>query len=579
MGPKAKFSSKTKREKNKLTNLICILYPFRIEICFFACSIIPLFVIFYSLRRDVAGNSNITITSRTFDMDSRRFYLDLKESGPNDSNDPNGPNGQNGQNRYIRMSETDCHGYQTNIFMAIPTAVEFQKYLESVVNFYKGLESNVIKNVPGNLKKIQIQKEDKKYSIGFKRKPEGPFLKIKEIKDGKRSRIYIPAKGMAEFNDHLDELIQENEIKENPGIITSKPKETINHVSENKIASKVLDRSSNQTYTILAKAFDMGSIFFDLGVRENTRGHHLTITEKGKDYKNNVFMTIPTALEFQKCLESMIKFYKGLNSTTDMINKFTDEPEDLQSEAIVREDKKYFIDLIRNSEGLFLQIKEITDGKSPGSKLYIPAEGMAEFHEHFNTLIQEYENRLTLKVDPVEPSSYFENHIASKTLDLGTNQSSFGTNRFILDVKENDQGVRVVKMKNTTKISKGGSINVIAISTASKICEHLESIINFYKSQKDFGANDFKNESGLLHESEMIVDEDMLYFHLFKNQNANHGISLRISSKEGRHQGRKWDTLFLTADSMEEFKRNLKELIEECGEIKSAEQGIGTKTN
>merc|ERR550534_3102658 len=102
-------------------------------------------------KRDVAGNSNITITSRTFDMDSRRFYLDLNENGPNDSNDPNGPNGQNGpigQNRFIRMSETDCHGYQTNIFMAIPTAVEFQKYLESVVNFYKGLESKVIKNVP-----------------------------------------------------------------------------------------------------------------------------------------------------------------------------------------------------------------------------------------------------------------------------------------------------------------------------------------------------------------------------------------------------------------------------------------------
>ena len=208
----------------------------------------------------MAGNSNITITSRTFDMDSRRFYLKLKENGPNDSNDPNGPNGQNGQNRYIRMSETDFHGYQTNIFMAIPTAVEFQKYLESVVNFYKGLESNVIKNVPGNLKKIVIEKEGKKYIIGFKRKPEGPFLKLKEIVDGKSSRIYIPAKGMAEFNDHLDELIQENEVKENPGIITSKLKETINHVSENKIASKVLDRRSNQT--ILSTTFDMGSFFF-----------------------------------------------------------------------------------------------------------------------------------------------------------------------------------------------------------------------------------------------------------------------------------------------------------------------------
>ena len=507
-------------------------------------------------------------------MDSRRFYLDLKENGPNDSNDPNGPNGpnsQNGQNRYIRMSETDCNGYQTNIFMTIPTAVEFQKYLESVVNFYKGLESNIIKDVPKNLKKILIQKEDKKYSIGFKRKPEGPFLKIKEIKDGKSSRIYIPAKGMAEFNDHLDQLIQENEVKENPGIITSKPKETINHVTENKIASKVLDRSSNQTNTILSKGFDMGSIFFDLGLRENNQGHHLTITERGQGYKNKVNMTIPTALEFQKCLESMIKFYKGLDSTTDRINKFTDEPEDLQSEVFVREDKEYFIDLMRNNEGLFLKIKEITNRKSPGSKVDIPAEGMVEFLEYFNTLIQEYENRPALKVDPVDPvdpSSYFKNHIASKMLDL----SQY---RLCLDVKENDQGVRVIKM---TKKSNGNkNKNLITISTASKICEHLESISNFYKSKTYL--NDFKNEYGVVQESELIVDEDILYFSLYKIQNGSGPSYLRITSREGRQQGLKWAKYFLPADDMEEVKRNLKELIEEYGEIKSAEQGIGTKTN
>ena len=561
--------------KKKLTSLITCTYPFRIEICFFACSIIPLFVIFYSLCRDVAGNSNITITSRTFDMDSRRFYLDLKENGPNDSNDPNGPNGQNdpngqnGQNRYIRMSETDCHGYQTNIVMAIPTAVEFQKYLESVVNFYKGLESKIIKDVPGNLKKILIQKEDKKYSIGFKRKPEGPFLKIKEIKDGKSSRIYIPAKGMAEFNEHLDELIQENEVKEKPGIITSKPKETINHVSENKIASKDLDSNSKNGTTIIAKRFYMGSIFFDLGVRENPQGHHLTITEKGQAYKNKVLMTIPTALEFQKCLESMIKFYKGLDSTTDKINNFTDEPENLHSEIIMKEDKKYFIDLVRNTEGLFLKIKKIADGESPGSKLYIPADGMVEIQEHFNTLIQEYENRLALKVDP---SSYFDNHIASKTLDLSQN------NRFCLDVKENDKGIRVIKMKTFIKGTKkiyNNTRNEITIPTASKICEHLESIINFYKSIKDF---DFKNECSVMQESELIVDEDMLYFSLYKNQNIGN-ISLRISSREGRQRGLKWSKTFVPADGMEEFKRSLKELIEEYGEINSAEQGIDTKTN
>ena len=102
---------------------------------------------------------------------------------------------------------------------------------------------------------------------------------------------------------------------------------------------------------------------------------------------------------------------------------------------------------------------------------------------------------------------------------------------------------------------------------------------NFYKSKKDFGENDFKNlESGLIHESEMIVGEDMLYFTLFKSQNDK-GSCLRISSREGRQRGLKWKKIFVPADGMEEFKRSLKELVEEYGEISSAEQGIGTKTN
>ena len=71
----------------------------------------------------------------------------------------------------------------------------------------------------------------------------------------------------------------------------------------------------------------------------------------------------------------------------------------------------------------------------------------------------------------------------------------------------------------------------------------------------------------------------LLYFHLFKNQNTYDGISLRISSREGRQRGLKWSKTFVPADGMEEFKRSLKELIEEYGENSSAGQGIGTRTN
>ena len=102
-------------------------------------------------------------------------------------------------------------------------------------------------------------------------------------------------------------------------------------------------------------------------------------------------------------------------------------------------------------------------------------------------------------------------------------------------------------------------------------------MINFYKSKTYL--NDFENEYGAVQESELIFDEDILYFSLYKIQNGSGPSHLRITSREGRQRGLKWSKTFVPADGMEEFKRSLKELIEEYGENSSAGQGVGTRTN
>ena len=57
--------------------------------------------------------------------------------------------------------------------------------------------------------------------------------------------------------------------------------------------------------------------------------------------KNQILMTIPTAAQFRKHLEAMIAFYHGLEAVD--ANNLTQG--ELRSEVIIKEDKKYHVDL------------------------------------------------------------------------------------------------------------------------------------------------------------------------------------------------------------------------------------------
>ena len=77
----------------------------------------------------------------------------------------------------------------------------------------------------------------------------------------------------------------------------------------------------------------------------------------------------------------------------------------------------------------------------------------------------------------------------------------------------------------------------------------------------------------------------MNYYLEFKRKDDG-SLFFKIMNRRGSQWGLKWGTphaggmkIFVPADGMEEFKRNLEELIEEYGEISSAEQGIFTKNN
>jgi len=137
------------------------------------------------------------LASRTLVLESKRFYLDVKE---------------NARGRFIKMAEISSDGRKNQILMTIPTAGQFRKHLESMITFYHGLEAVDPNNLTqGELRSEVIIKEDKKYHVDLKENARGRFLKVSETftRGYSRFQIFIPADGMEEFNNHLKELIEE----------------------------------------------------------------------------------------------------------------------------------------------------------------------------------------------------------------------------------------------------------------------------------------------------------------------------------------------------------------------------------
>merc|ERR1719245_35446 len=143
------------------------------------------------------GGGGGDLASRTLVLESKRFYLDVKE---------------NARGRFIKMAEISSDGRKNQILMTIPTAGQFRKHLESMITFYHGLEAVDPNNLTqGELRSEVIIKEDKKYHVDLKENARGRFLKVSETftRGYSRFQIFIPADGMEEFNNHLKELIEE----------------------------------------------------------------------------------------------------------------------------------------------------------------------------------------------------------------------------------------------------------------------------------------------------------------------------------------------------------------------------------
>merc|ERR1712223_2323787 len=147
--------------------------------------------------RGGGGPAGGDLASRTLVLESKRFYLDVKE---------------NTRGRFIKIAEISADGRKNQILMTLPTAAQFRQHLVAMIDFYEELEPvDPDHLVQGELRSEVMFKEDKKYHVDLKENARGRFLKVSETftRGYSRFQIFIPAEGMEEFNHNLKELIEQ----------------------------------------------------------------------------------------------------------------------------------------------------------------------------------------------------------------------------------------------------------------------------------------------------------------------------------------------------------------------------------
>ncbi|XP_043842743.1 transcriptional activator protein Pur-beta [Dromiciops gliroides] len=175
-----------------------------------------------------------------------------------------------------------------------------------------------------------------------------------------------------------------------------------------------------ETQELASKRLDIQNKRFYLDVKQNAKGRFLKIAEVGAGgSKSRLTLSMAVAAEFRDYLGDFIEHYAQLGpSSPEQIAAAAAAAgaEDgggprraLKSEFLVRENRKYYLDLKENQRGRFLRIRQTINrgpgagggfggggGPGPGGGLpsgqtiALPAQGLIEFRDALAKLIDDY---------------------------------------------------------------------------------------------------------------------------------------------------------------------------------------------
>jgi hypothetical protein len=146
---------------------------------------------------------------------------------------------------------------------------------------------------------------------------------------------------------------------------------------------------SQQTEQELAtKMLQIQSKRFYLDVKQNRRGRFIKVAEIGADgRRSQIFLALSTAAEFRDHLSTFSDYYASLGPPNP-----ENVPEDgkLKSEMMIKDNRRYYLDLKENARGRFLRVSQTITRGGPRSQIAIPAQGMIEFRDALTDLLEEF---------------------------------------------------------------------------------------------------------------------------------------------------------------------------------------------
>lgn len=161
----------------------------------------------------------------------------------------------------------------------------------------------------------------------------------------------------------------------------------------------------HETQELASKRVDIQNKRFYLDVKQNAKGRFLKIAEVGAGgSKSRLTLSMAVAAEFRDYLGDFIEHYAQLGpSSPEQVAAAAAEEgggprRALKSEFLVRENRKYYLDLKENQRGRFLRIRQtVTRGGGPapgglqsGQTIALPAQGLIEFRDALAKLIDDY---------------------------------------------------------------------------------------------------------------------------------------------------------------------------------------------
>jgi len=138
---------------------------------------------------------------------------------------------------------------------------------------------------------------------------------------------------------------------------------------------------------LATKMLQIQSKRFYLDVKKNKRGKFIKVAEIAADgRRDQVFLALSTAAEFRDHLTTFSEYYSNLSPHNP--ESLTEDGK-LKSEIMIKDNRRYYLDLKENNRGRFLRVSQTARG-GYRSHLAIPAQGMIELRNALSDIVDEF---------------------------------------------------------------------------------------------------------------------------------------------------------------------------------------------